>query len=65
MFFHKYMKREQMILGSVFTMMGLGTMFFPQKVYDLGFRKEYLNSLLMSPAMKLTICCFGSQGMCH
>ena len=39
-----------------------GTMIFPQHVYDQGFRKEYLNSVLMSPAMRLTIQCFGSQG---
>ena len=55
------MRTEQLVLGSVFSAMGLGTMLFPRHVYELCFVKEFVEHASLSPSMRLVIQCFGSQ----
>ncbi|CAK4675384.1 unnamed protein product [Aphanomyces euteiches] len=57
--FQRHMKQEQWIMGSVFTAMGLGTMFFPDLVHEYCFDREFSGEL--TPALKLVLQCFGSQ----
>ena len=53
--------REQLIMGSLFTSMGLATMLLPDLVYKHSFRRSFTGSDEMTPAMKLVLQCFGSQ----
>ncbi len=51
----------QMVMGSVFTGMGLATMLFPRLVTEMSFRKEFLGKDGVTPPLRLAIQCFGSQ----
>ena len=48
-------------MGTVFSGMGLATMFFPETVLKLSFKKEFLGTEGITSANKLIIQCFGSQ----
>jgi hypothetical protein len=52
---------NQMLLGTVFTGMGLATMLFPVQITELSFTKEFLGSDGVTAPLKLAIQCFGSQ----
>jgi len=58
-------RRIQFTMGTVFTGMGLLTMLFPSQVVRYSFTKEFLSmpdkDAANSPALLLSIQCFGSQ----
>ena len=54
-------ERIQLVMGSVFTGMGLVTMLFPTTTAELSLRKEFLGNDGVTPAVKLIMQCFGSQ----
>jgi hypothetical protein len=53
------MDPEQVIMGGVFSLMGIGTMLFADKIIPLGF--QGYNTQMHSPQLSITFRCFGAQ----
>lgn len=54
-------RKAQLIMGSVFTGMGVATMLFPKTAAEMSFKKDFLGKEGVTPSLKLTMQCFGSQ----
>ena len=54
-------RKAQLLMGTVFTTMGLGTMLFPKFAIETSFSPQYLGKEGVTPPVALITRCFGSQ----